>query len=122
MICRKSVAERMRAEFAQSKGGGVGDQEPEDASTRGTRADCLLFGLAQASGQELLETGPGLVQHTQGPVAGIDQRPGLFDQVTQQDGELEVRLDHQHGVHQATQLLGVADAMVRHSRDRTQCQ
>ena len=122
MICRKSVAERMRAEFAQSKRGGVGDQEPEDASTRGTRADGLLFGLAQAHGQKLLETGPGLVQHTQSPVAGVDQRPGLFDQVTQQDGELEVRLDHQHGVHQATQLLGVADAVVRHSRDRTQCQ
>ena len=78
------------------------------------RGPMALFGLAEPNGEELLETGPGLVEHPEGAVAGSDQRPGLFDQMAQQDGELDVGGDHQHGVHQASQLFGVVHPCVRH--------
>jgi hypothetical protein len=70
------------AELVQSERGRVGDEEPEDAPTRRPRSDGLLLRLAQSNSQELLKTCPSSIEHSKGTVAGIDQCPGLFDQVT----------------------------------------
>ncbi len=115
VVWREPETELMCAELAQSKGCGVGDQQPENASTRWPRSDGMLLRLTQSDRQELLETCSGLVEHTEGAVAGTDEGTRLFDQMTQQDRELDISLDHEHGIHQSTQLPGVVDPVIRHT-------
>ncbi len=119
MVRWEPITVFMGTQLVQSKRHRIGDQEPEDASTPWAGSDCRLFPRAQPGGEELLETGPALVEHSEGPVVGVDQRPGLCDQMAQKHGELDVGLHHEHGVHEPTQLLGVAHPVVRHGRHRT---
>ena len=119
MIRREPITEFMRAEFRQSERRGVRDQEPEDAATRRTRSDGFLFRLTQPNGQELFEARPGLVEDPEGAVACTDQGASLFHQVTEQGWEIDIGLDHQHCVHQATQLFRIADPVIRHDSYRT---
>ena len=75
--------------------------------------------LVESDGDELLEPCACLVEHPEGGVAGADQRPGLFHQVTEQVGQLDVGGDHEHCAHEAPELLGVVHPRVRHEADRT---
>jgi two-component system response regulator DevR len=118
MMRREPVAVVMRSKVSQAERLGVGDHESEHAPSRGPRSDGSLFHLGQPDGQELLEARSSLVEHSEGTVAGADQGAGFFNQMTQQDRELDIGFDHEHGIHQATQLLRVVDVAERHDPDR----
>ena len=116
---RKPVAARVLFEMVEAKRFGFGDQQPQHAAARWAFPDHLLLGLAEPDGDELLEPGAGLVEDSQGGVAGTDEGPGLSDQVGEQIGQLDVGGDHEYRSHEAPELLGVVHPRIGHRAERT---
>ena len=78
---REAVAARVLFEVLEAQRLGFGDQEPEHAPARWALPDDLLFGVTEPDGDELFEPGAGLVEDSEGGVAGTDEglgplRPG----------------------------------------------
>ena len=116
---RKPVTARVLFEMVEAKRFGFGDQQPQHAAARWAVPDHLLFSLTEADGDELLEPGAGLVEDSQGGVAGTDERPGLSDQVGQQIGQFDVGGDHEYRSHETPELLGVVHPRIGHRAERT---
>ena len=106
-------------EVGEPQGGRLCDEQTEDAAPGGSIADLSLLGLAEPHGDELLESGPGGVEHTEGGIAGLDQGFRLLHQMAEQIGQLDVGGDHQHRPHQPAQLLRVIHPRIGHNADRT---
>ena len=82
MVGGEPIAAGVGAKIAQSQRCGIGDQEAEDATTGRPKSDGPLVRLAQTGGQKLFKPRPISIEHAEGSVLGLNQRPCLFDQVT----------------------------------------
>jgi two-component system response regulator DevR len=114
VVGREAVAVGMAGQFIEPQWGRVGDHQAQHASPGRPSANCFLLLLAQSDGQELIERGPLSVEHPERSVAGPDQAAGLFDQVAEQDREVDIGFEHQDGVHQPAEFVGVLDPAVGH--------
>jgi len=84
-------------------GRGVGDERAEQAEALGEGADRVVGLVVDAHGDELGQRGAVLVEHAEGPVAGVDERHGRLGDALQRGVQVEVRPDGEHGVEEATQ-------------------
>jgi len=110
----ESVALWVRAQVIQAKGLGVGDEESQHAPAGRSGSDCALLFFSDPHSQELVQRAALLVEHTKGAVTRVDQGARLLENVSEQDRELDIGLDHQHGVHQASNFGDILDALVGH--------
>ena len=114
MVRGKPVTVGMLADPSQTQVHGVGDQEPEDATTGRTGADGTLLLLVQPDGQELLEAGARFVEHAESAIAGADQRTGFRDHGPEQMGQIDVICDQEDRSQEPLKLLGIAHPRVGH--------
>ena len=116
VIGRKTITAGVFLEVGEPEGSWFRDEQTEDAAPDRPIADLRLFFVAQPDGEELLEAGPGGIEHPEGGIAGSDQRPGLLDQVAEQIGQLDVGGDHEHRPHEPSQLLRIVQHACRAPR------
>ena len=69
----------------------------------GQVADLVVVLLVDADGDELGEPRPGLVEHPERAVAGVDELDGALDDAPQHGGQVEIEPDREHGVEQLPQ-------------------
>jgi hypothetical protein len=73
-------------------------------------------GLGRETGvHEFRQPQPAPVEHPEGGVAGIDELGGGADNAAEQAHQVEVRLDHEHGVEERLQLGRVRHLVVGHA-------
>ena len=106
----------MVLEVGDPEGDRFGDQESEHTASGGFVLDTRLLLVAETDGDELLESGACLVEHTQRGIAGTHQHTRLLHEVTEQFLQLEVGGDHEDRRHEPSELLGIVDAGVGHGR------
>ena len=70
---REPEAVGVLAEVGQPQRLGVDDEQPEDAVALGQVADGAVGLVVDADGDELRQPGAGVVEHTEGAVAGVDE-------------------------------------------------
>jgi hypothetical protein len=97
----------------------LSNEKSEYTATGWVKAYLFFLVLAQADCEELVESGPGLVEYSERAVASVHQRTSLFDQVSEEDRQFDVGLNHKDRVHQAAELGRIVHTAVRHSCDRT---
>ncbi len=119
MVFGESVAGRVFDQVVETQRFGIGDEEPENAAPRWAASYPQFLLVAQSDGQELLEPGTRFVQDAQGAVPGVNEGARFFDQMPEKDGQFDIGLDHEHGVHQAAELGRTVDTSIRHPRDRS---
>ena len=90
------------------------DQNSQDSSPRGPSPNPLLFVRLEAHGQELGESSVVLVQDSEGAVAGCGHRACFFDDVAQEDRELEITFEQQCRLEHPSELHGVLNRSERH--------
>ena len=100
MVGRKSGARGVLADVGESERPGVDDEEPEDPEPLRRRADLGACLVVDADGDELRQAGPGLVEHAQRAVAGVDQRDRALDDPLEDCGQVEIRPERQYGIEQ----------------------
>jgi two-component system, NarL family, response regulator DevR len=110
----ESEAVRVGVEVSQSQRLRLDDQQPQDPSAFGQRADLRSSLIVNAHRVELRENSPGFVEHAQCPIAGIDQCDGRLHDLSQDHRQREIGLDEQDGVEQAVQPLGIVEGVIRH--------
>ncbi len=119
VVFGESIAVGVLDQVLQTQWFGIGDEEPENTPPRGATTYPYFLLVAQSDGQELLEPGTGFVEDAQSAVASINQGTRLFNQVAEKDRQIDIGLDHEHGVHQAAELGRTVDTSIRHPRDRS---
>jgi two-component system response regulator DevR len=110
----------MRRQVLEPEWLGLGDEQPEHPSPSRSRTDDCFFVVTESNGQKLLQAGAVLVQNAERPIVRIDQGASLHDDVTEKGRQVYVRLNHEDGVHETAQLLGIFQPSVGHLPDRTQ--
>lgn len=90
-------------EVGDPAAGGVGDDRAEEAEPFGEGADGPVGVVVDAHGDELGQPGPGLVDHPEGAVPGVDQRHRRLGDAAQGGSEVEVGPDREDGVEQPAQ-------------------
>lgn len=114
MVLRYPETFGVFGEIGDAEGQGIGDQKTEDSSAGRTWADLLLLRFRQAHRQELFESFPLAVEHSECAVSGTNQGPCLLDEVIEKITESDVSGNHQHCRKKPLQLLGIIDPGVGH--------
>ena len=119
VVRRESVAVGMGAEVREAQGRGFGDQHAQHPSSGRASTDRLFLGIAQSDGDERLEASPCLIEHAESAIASVDERTGLFDEVAEQDGQLDGGFDHEDGVDETQELRRILNVVIRHDLNRS---
>ncbi len=75
---------------------------------------CATSSGSETNRDELGQSRTVLVEDTERTITSAGHRAGLIDDMAQEDREVEVALNEQHGVEYPTQRGGVLDRTVRH--------
>jgi hypothetical protein len=106
----------MGSEIGQSERLWIGDEETEDASSRRSRTDPLLFLGFESGRQELGQSGAVVVEDPKCRITGARHGTGFFDQVAEQRGEVEIGLQEQGGLEKPPKLGRIFYGSIRHKR------
>ena len=105
----EAVALVVRAHGAQPKRAGIIDQHAQHPSPRRPSADLLLLYRLEPDGHELGQCRVVLVQDSERTVAGRRHRTCFFDEVSQEDLELEIAFEEQGRLEHPPKLDGILD-------------
>jgi hypothetical protein len=88
----------MGIDASKPKRDGLGDEDSEYsfAGRKGTDL-CQFFGF-ETGGDELGQVRPLLVEDAQGSITSTGHRASFIDDMAQQDSNVKISLDEQHGV------------------------
>ena len=113
MVRWESEAVRMGVQVGEPQRLGFQDQQTENPVAFGSRTDAGGLLLVDPDGDELGQTRPGFIEHTQRRVLCIDQIGGCFGDPPQNVGKGLLGADRHDGVEQAEQLFraGELEAM-----------
>ena len=114
MVGREAGALWIGGELGDPSRPRITDQESEHAFSGRKRPDRSLLLRVDADSDEVGKCHSGFVQDPECAVTRTGHRTGLFDDVAQERGKLEVRLDEQRGFQKTTKFGGILDRAVGH--------
>ena len=89
-------------------------RSPEHALSRGPSADPLLLLCLETNGQEIRESGAIVIQDAESTVAGPCHRLGFFDEVVQENPNLDISFEQQRRIQHPSKLGGILNRPKRH--------
>src|ERR1700728_1199243 len=117
MMGRIPVAINVGTQVIEAKWFRISDQEAEHTTTSGTGTDVAFLVVTHPNRDELVKSSPGRIEDAERTEAGFDEGTGLLNQMSEQNREINVCLDHEDGRHQPLELLGIFNAPIRHPHD-----
>ncbi len=122
VVGREPEAVGMVADLGDAQDLGVGDEQPEDPATGRAGTDPGLFLRGQPDGDELRQGLLLLVEDPERPVARPRHGARLLDDMPQDVGQFEVRLDQERRLEDPAELGRILDPAEWHSLEPTHAQ
>lgn len=115
MARRESYAVGVRVDASQTKRNGLDDENPEHSFSGRKGSDPCKFGRSEANGDELGQGCVVFIEDAKCSVACIRHGTSFIYDMAQQDREVEVALNEEHGIEYPAQRAGVFDFAMGHS-------
>jgi hypothetical protein len=114
MIGRETRTLGMCTQMGKSERAGVDKKEPKDPFAGWTRPDQVLFLPGYTNGEKLGDGSSLVVQDTERTITGTGERASFLDDVSEEDGELQIRLEQHRRLDNPGELDWVINRRKRH--------
>ncbi len=119
VVGREAEAVGMAADLVDAQRARVGDEQPEDPTARRARTDLVLLLFGEPDGDEFRQSLFLFVEDPERPVARPGHGARLLDDVPEDLGQFQVRLDQQRRLEHPPELAWILDPTKRHDAEPT---